>query len=96
KSTFINYLANLFFDGSLTNLKVAIPTKYLSTNLNYLHNEDDLDDETKSKTLNCQCYTFQIENVNFNFIDTPGISDTGGYLQDNENVDKIFDTVQTL
>ncbi|CAF1201487.1 unnamed protein product [Didymodactylos carnosus] len=96
KSTFINYLANLFFDGSLTNLKVAIPTKYLSTNLNYLHNEDDLDDDTKSKTLDCQCYTFQIGNVNFNFIDTPGINDTGGYLQDNENVDKIFDTVQTL
>ncbi|CAF1019695.1 unnamed protein product [Rotaria sp. Silwood1] len=99
KSTFINYLTNLFHNGSLTNLKVAIPTRYLKANMPSImpqHHEASLDDGTRSKTSKCIKYTFIVEQVHFNFFDTPGINDTGGYLSDNENVDRIFECIQTL
>jgi hypothetical protein len=60
------------------------------------HHENDLEDSTRSKTSRCTKYTFSVEQVNFNFIDTPGINDTGGYLSDNENVDRIFECIQML
>ena len=99
KSTFINYLTNLFYNGSLTNLKVAIPTRYLKANMTSVmpqHNESSIDDVTRSKTGKCTKYTYRVEQVHFNFFDTPGINDTGGYLADNENVDRIFECIQTL
>ncbi|CAF2505528.1 unnamed protein product [Rotaria sp. Silwood2] len=99
KSTFINYLTNLFYNGSLTNLKVAIPTRYLKANMPSIipqHHEACLNDVTRSKTGKCTKYTFTVEQVHFNFFDTPGINDTGGYLSDNENVDRIFECIQTL
>ncbi|CAF0802097.1 unnamed protein product [Adineta ricciae] len=99
KSTFINYLTNLFYNGSLTNLKVAIPTRFLKANMSSLmpqHHENALEDSTRSKTSRCTKYTFVVEQVHFNFFDTPGINDTGGYLSDNENVDRIFECIQSL
>ena len=60
------------------------------------HHENDLEDGTKSKTSRCTRYTFVVEQVHFNFFDTPGINDTGGYLSDNENVDRIFECIETL
>ncbi|CAF1277166.1 unnamed protein product [Adineta steineri] len=99
KSTFINYLTNLFHNGSLTNLKVAIPTRYLKVNMSSVmpqHHENCIDDITRSKTSKCTRYTYIVEQVYFNFFDTPGINDTGGYLSDNENVDRIFECIQTL
>lgn len=60
------------------------------------HHEISVDDITKSKTSKCTKYTFTVEHVHFNFFDTPGINDTGGYLSDNENVDRIFECIQTL
>jgi hypothetical protein len=99
KSTFVNYLTNLFQDGSLNNLKVAIPTRHLkmnpSTQLPH-HHENDLDDVTLSKTSACTRYTFTVGQVRFHFFDTPGINDTGGFLSDNENVDCIFECIQSL
>jgi hypothetical protein len=99
KSTLINYLTNLFHDGSLTNLKVAIPTRYLPSNMSSIipeYHEDFLDDTTRRKTRDCNKYQFQVKQVNFNFYDTPGINDTGGYLADNENLEKIFQCIQSL
>ena len=60
------------------------------------HSENYLDDATRSKTNKCTRYTFTVEHVHFNFYDTPGINDTGGYLSDNENVDRIFECIETL
>ena len=60
------------------------------------HHEQDLDDVTSSKTSQCTQYTYVVEQVHFNFFDTPGINDTGGYLSDNENVDRIFECIQSL
>lgn len=99
KSTFINYLTNLFHNGSLVNLKVAIPTRHLKANMTSIlpqHHESCLEDATRSKTSRCIKYTYTVEQVHFNFFDTPGINDTGGYLADNENVDRIFECIQSL
>jgi hypothetical protein len=60
------------------------------------HHENYLEDGTRSKTSKCIKYTYTVEQVHFNFFDTPGINDTGGYLSDNENVDRIFECIQTL
>lgn len=51
-----------------------------------------------SKTIDCQHYSFPspIGKGSFIFIDTPGLGDTSGYLQDNENVNKIFTTIKSL
>lgn len=99
KSTFINYLTNLFYNGSLNNLKVSIPTRYSKANMNAImpqHHENDIEDGTRSKTSRCIKYQFTVERVHFNFFDTPGINDTGGYLADNENVDRIFECIQNF
>ncbi|CAF3833622.1 unnamed protein product [Adineta steineri] len=99
KSTLINYLTNLFYDGSLANLKIAIPTRYLKSNMPLVmpeHHEDCIDDITRRKTNQCTKYQYKIKEVYFNFFDTPGINDTGGYLADNENLDKIFQCIQSL
>lgn len=60
------------------------------------HHENHLEDSTRSKTSKCTRYKYIVEQVHFNFFDTPGINDTGGYLSDNENVDRIFECIQTL
>jgi hypothetical protein len=60
------------------------------------HHENCVDDGTRSKTSKCTRYTYTVEQVHFNFFDTPGINDTGGYLSDNENVDRIFECIQGL
>ncbi|CAF1428164.1 unnamed protein product [Rotaria sordida] len=99
KSTLINYLTNLFYDGSLTNLKIAIPTRYLKSNMSSImpeHHENYLNDITHCKTSQCTKYQFKIQQVYFNFFDTPGINDTGGYLTDNENLNKIFECIQSF
>lgn len=60
------------------------------------HHESCLEDITRSKTSRCTKYTYTVEHVHFNFFDTPGINDTGGYLSDNENVDRIFECIEIM
>ncbi|CAF0776825.1 unnamed protein product [Didymodactylos carnosus] len=101
KSTFINYLANHFHNGTLKNLKIAIPTRFhLTPNENFPHRENDVKDGKSSKTVDCQQYRFDLsvdnKDISICFIDTPGLSDTGGMTQDIENVNKIFEFVEHL
>jgi hypothetical protein len=83
----------------LTNLKIAIPTRYLKSNMSSImpeHHENFLDDVTRCKTSQCTKYQYKVKKVYFNFYDTPGINDTGGYLADNENLDQIFQCIQSF
>jgi hypothetical protein len=96
KSTFINYLANYFKRGKVDNPKIAIPTRFHGTNMDFSHKEKSVNDVTTSKTADCHCYTFELEGIDFHFIDTPGISDTGGLIQDSRNVEKIFGYIEQL
>ena len=64
--------------------------------MNLMHGENAVEDVTQSKTGKCQPYSFTLEGIDFHFIDTPGISDTGGLLQDSKNIEKIFKYIQNL
>ncbi|CAF0957827.1 unnamed protein product [Adineta steineri] len=99
KSTFINYLCNYFNNGSLNNLKIAVPCKYhpYSTE-NYSHSESNLYDVTQSKTSDCTQYIFTDSTTNkqYLFLDTPGLSDTRGTEQNENNINKMIDAITGL
>nr|XP_019543380.2 uncharacterized protein LOC109414092 [Aedes albopictus] len=90
KSTLINYLTNYIHNGSPGNLKIAIPTKYHAATEGLKHHEDNVQDASKSKTRACAVYNFRKQDTIFNFIDTPGLSDTEGVVQDDFNIRQIM------
>lgn len=90
KSTLINYLTNYFHGGSLKKLKIAIPTKHHKATEGWQYSEKDLHDTTKSKTRECTDYGFTKDDICYNFIDTPGLSDTEGTAKDDEHIMKIM------
>eukprot|EP00735_Rhodelphis_limneticus_P007607 TRINITY_DN20184_c0_g1::TRINITY_DN20184_c0_g1_i1::g.30328::m.30328 TRINITY_DN20184_c0_g1::TRINITY_DN20184_c0_g1_i1::g.30328 ORF type:complete len:237 (+),score=41.11,AIG1/PF04548.11/1.2e-11,MMR_HSR1/PF01926.18/1.2e-11,Dynamin_N/PF00350.18/0.12,Dynamin_N/PF00350.18/0.0021,DUF258/PF03193.11/6.8e-06,IIGP/PF05049.8/8.7e-06,G-alpha/PF00503.15/0.0033,G-alpha/PF00503.15/4.2,Septin/PF00735.13/2.8e-05,GTP_EFTU/PF00009.22/3.4e-05,FtsK_SpoIIIE/PF01580.13/0.00011,FeoB_N/PF02421.13/0.39,FeoB_N/PF02421.13/0.6 len=96
KSTFINTLTNYFRGGSLKNLKIAIKTKFLDPTEEWNHSENDASDRTKSQTNACHTYSFSFEGTKYNIIDTPGLSDTRGTGQDDENLNNILETAENL
>lgn len=97
KSTFINYLTNYFKNGTLNNLKIAIPSTFHPiVTENYEHLEHDMHDKTQSKTDSCHQYMFTDGTTQYLFVDTPGLSDTRGSKQDEINLNKIIDAVEVL
>ncbi|KXJ78528.1 hypothetical protein RP20_CCG004383 [Aedes albopictus] len=90
KSTLINYLTNYFHNGTLENLKIAIPTKHYKATEGLNHHEDNVQDSSNSQTRACAVYNFRKEDTIFNFIDTPGLSDTRGANQDDFNIQQIM------
>ena len=60
------------------------------------YHENYIDDTTHCKTSQCTRYQFKVKQIHFNFFDTPGINDTGGYLADNENLNRIFECIQSF
>jgi len=96
KSTFINYLASYFNGGKLKSPKIVIPNRMyrVVTEKGYAsHNETNLDDPTVSQTRKCTTYTFRKGSATYNFIDTPGLSDTTNSSTrcvDNETVSTIL------
>ncbi|CAF0720568.1 unnamed protein product [Adineta ricciae] len=86
KSTLINYLTNLFHNGSLTNLKVSIPTQYLQSNVA----EHCTNDIACHPTDHCRKYQYKVKGVYFNFYDT------SGYSVENDNLEKIFQCLKVL
>jgi hypothetical protein len=79
-------------------LKVAIPTKYLSSTENYPHSEMDINDLIKSKTDLCNQYDFVDHHTSnrYIFVDTPSVNDTRGFEQDKVNMKNIVDAVEKL
>ncbi|EGG17831.1 hypothetical protein DFA_08832 [Cavenderia fasciculata] len=80
KSTFINTLTNYFKNGSFPDkIKVSIETKYLKS----------------TEGLGRKGHRVRPMNggVNYEFIDSPGLSDTRGGQQDEINMTKILDAV---
>lgn len=97
KSTFINYLTNYFRNGSLQNIKVAIPNKFHQiTTEQFTSSERDLHNNTVSKTDDCNQYMFSTQSKQYVFIDTPGLSDTRGSKQDDQNIMKIVESAENL
>ena len=99
KSTFINYLSNYFHQGDLDHLKVAIPCKYHPCPTEeYSHDELNIHDNTQSKTNTCTQYIFTDSTTQkqYLFLDTPGLSDTGGTEQSEININKIIEAITQL
>ncbi|XP_029729939.2 uncharacterized protein LOC115253545 isoform X2 [Aedes albopictus] len=90
KSTMINYLTNYFHNGTPKNFKIAIPTKHHEATEGLEHHEDNVQDASKSQTRACTIYDFRKQDTIFNFIDTPGLSDTEGVAQDDFNIQQIM------
>lgn len=95
KSTLINYLTNYFLGGSLQKLRIAIPNKHHpNPTEKWKFSEANLNDSTKSKTEECNEYDFTQDDCCFNFIDTPGLSDTEGINRDDQHLEKIMDAAE--
>ena len=100
KSTLINYLTNYFRDGSLDNLKVAIPSKHrMKITEEFIHSEKASSDPSVSQTQVCRQYLFKDihhGNKEYLFLDTPGFGDVNGLKQDEINIKNIIDAVTNL
>ena len=94
KSTFINTITNYFKNGSLDDLKVAIPTKYLPSTEGYQHTENNTKNIAMSQTDSCTTYVFEKNGIKYSFIDTPGLNDTRCSQQDEANMKKILDNAK--
>lgn len=94
KSTFINTLTNYFKGGNLKNLKVSIPNKYhRATEWGVRHSESDLSDNSKAQTQQVTEYDFSLGKTTYKIMDTPGLNDTEGFEKDEENLDKIIESI---
>jgi GTP-binding protein EngB required for normal cell division len=93
KSTFLNYMCNFLRRGSLDELKVLIPTRYLSNNQwdSVPLSEADARDISSSQTARCVPYNFTLGDSKITIIDTPGYGDTRGVWQDNANMRLIVE-----
>uniref|UniRef100_A0A914Q7Q6 G domain-containing protein n=1 Tax=Panagrolaimus davidi TaxID=227884 RepID=A0A914Q7Q6_9BILA len=104
KSTWINAFANYLTYNTLEEAITAetpicvIPTKFtLFDNNNQCHNvmlgeheNECFENAGQSATQNAKTYLFETEKYNVYLIDTPGMNDTRGIEQDEENMQKIL------
>jgi len=93
KSTFLCYMANYFLGGSLNSLKALIPNRLYRTTNGAGFEGNRLDDMEVRQTRNCFTYSILRENVEFCFIDTPGLSNTSNsytQLVDSQSIDTIL------
>lgn len=105
KTTFINAFINYMYYGSLDEaiegeLKVVIPTCFTYMDEETLKEtrivigEPDDDEKAgnnfESATRRCRSYVFRINGGRLRFIDTPGIGDTRGPLQDEKNLEDML------
>ena len=94
KSTFVNIITNYFKEGSLDNLKIAIPTVFFQSTEGYAHTENNTQNNAMSQTTHCTTYSFELDGMTYNFIDTPGLTDIGYARQNNLNVQNILETAE--
>jgi GTP-binding protein EngB required for normal cell division len=93
KSTFINSLHNYFGNCSMDDIEVVIPTAHLRPRGVAKHSEAG-GSGSESQTQACTEYKFESplsRNTSITFIDTPGLGDTRGANQDDDNMNMILD-----
>uniref|UniRef100_A0AC35GX00 G domain-containing protein n=1 Tax=Panagrolaimus sp. PS1159 TaxID=55785 RepID=A0AC35GX00_9BILA len=107
KSTWINAFANYLTYGTLEEAIAAeapvcvIPTKFSLFDENYQrhdillgnHSNEVFSDKGQSATQNAKTYLFEKDEYDIYIIDTPGMDDTRGSKQDDENIQKILRAV---
>ncbi|CAF4131542.1 unnamed protein product [Rotaria sordida] len=105
KTTFINslanYLVNDIFDEAVHDeMQVIIPTSFHFTdsetfkekiiNIGDKNNYEKINENGQSCTQQCRSFVFPFGKRNLRLIDTPGMGDTRGSQQDNENLFEIL------
>jgi|UniRef100_A0AC35GTK3 GTPase SAR1 family protein len=104
KSTWINAFANYLMYNTLEEAIEAkapicvIPTKFSMCDESYRrheillgnHSNEVFSDKGQSATQNAKTYLFEKDDQDIYIIDTPGMDDTRGCEQDNENIQKIL------
>ncbi|CAF3898573.1 unnamed protein product [Rotaria sp. Silwood2] len=105
KTTFINslanYLANSTFDEAIHDeMQVIIPTSIHFTDsetfeektiyISDKKSHEKVNDNGQSCTQQCRSFVFPFGERNLRLIDTPGMGDTRGSQQDNENLFEIL------
>lgn len=99
KSTFVNYLTNYFLNGQYKSPRISIPTRYYGKiTESFGHCEKAIYDVTVSKTDACHQYLFQDPKTDrqYLFLDTPGLGDTRGAKQDENNIETILNAIDNL
>ncbi|EAT46128.1 AAEL002671-PA [Aedes aegypti] len=94
KSTLINYLTNFFQGGKLGQLRLSIPSKHYNATEGLEHFETNVLDLSKSQTSECMEYNFSKDGLIFGFIDTPGLNDTEGMLEDQKHISEIISATE--
>ncbi|OWA53993.1 hypothetical protein BV898_18416 [Hypsibius exemplaris] len=92
KSTLINYMF-IGLNGSKDRQAVLVSNRYYKSVLKSSIDDDPEADPANpqiSQTLRCTTYSIGPPSARFHFIDTPGMSDTRGIEQDNENTNNIL------
>jgi len=105
KTTFINAFANYLIHHSLDDavkgeFQVLIPASFTymdretfaerQINIGTPHESEQTTVVGESCTKECRSFVFRINNKNLRLIDTPGIGDTQGVLQDEKNFANIL------
>ncbi|KAI4461232.1 50s ribosome-binding gtpase [Holotrichia oblita] len=112
KSTFINSFANYLEHDKFANaeekdqVQCLIPAKFTVTNEAYEEkivqigkDDNENDTMTQSATLETRSYVFPINKNGIKrvrLIDTPGIGDTRGIDQDNENMENVLSYISNM
>ena len=90
KSTCVNMLTNYFRGGNIDNIHVSIPTCFLKQTEACKNTEKNVINRTIAQTTVATEYPFETEEFIFKIIDTPGLNDTSGHDQDEENIQNIL------
>ena len=105
KSTLINGLANVFAGSAMAgagSIRIAIKTPFLEPSPEYAHiaGSEAGGSGVASQTKLCAIYKMRGSGGGgrgeFNIVDSPGLSDTGGVHQDQANMKQILSTVMQL
>lgn len=90
KSTCVNMLTNYFRGGNIDNIHLSIPTCFLKQTETCKNTEKNVINRTIAQTTVATEYPFETEDFIFKIIDTPGLNDTSGHDQDEENIQNIL------
>lgn len=105
-NTFYNYCygtrsLDAIFGEDQNKVQLAIPCKDWLDRIqaDEKSSERDINDQSKSQTRICTSYTLRFDNVIIELIDTPGLNDSNGVIEDDiilTEIEKILKTISYL
>lgn len=107
KSSFVNSYYNYcygtrncdeVFNDDQKNVRLAIPCRNWLDRLesDVQSTERDINDQSKSQTMDCTLYQLRFEDLTIELIDTPGFNDTQGISKDNATLRRIEQILENI